>query len=287
MREHTQRFDPRQHMCRSDFEIFHYQDRSPTDVDVHHHDFYEIYFFLSGNVEYRVEGRSYLPQPGDLILVNPTELHQLITVSEDAAYERMVLWIDKGYLERFSSAELSLTQCFDNTLPAHSNLLRLTPTQHADIRIRFSDLIREHYSLDFGSELCAQSILLQLLVELNRLSAGARHKSDLQGETSTLVSRVMAYISDHYNEELSLEGLAQRFYVSKYHLSHEFSRVVGTSVYRYITLKRLLIARQMLSDGAAPGIVCANCGFGDYANFYRAFKAQYGTSPRACVSGEG
>lgn len=287
MRDHTQRFDPRQHMHRPDFEVFHYQDRNPMDVDVHHHDFYEVYFFLSGNVEYRVEGRSYHPQPGDLILVNPTELHQLISVSDDAAYERIVLWIDRGFLDRFSSPEVSLTRCFDNALPTHTNLLRLSQAQYADIRLRLWSLLREHYSLDYGSELCAQSILLQLLVELNRLAAGARQKQEQQGDASTLVSQVLAYIGDHYNEELSLEGLAQRFYVSKYHLSHEFSRVVGTSVYRYITLKRLLIARQMLSGGMAPGLVCAGCGFGDYANFYRAFKAQYGISPRSCATGEG
>jgi AraC-like DNA-binding protein len=285
MREHTQRFDPRQHMRRPDFEIFHYQDRSPTDIEVHHHDFYEIYFFLSGNVEYRVEGRSYLPQPGDLILVNPTELHQLITVSEDSAYERIVLWINKSYLEGFSSPELSLTRCFDNTLPTHTNLLHLTPAQHADIRLKLVSLIREHYGVDYGNELCAQSILIQLLVELNRLAAGAQPKQE-QGDSSSLVSQIMAYISEHYNEEISLDGLAQLFYMSKYHLSHEFSRVVGTSVYRYINLKRLLIARQMLSNGVAPGVVYTHCGFGDYANFYRAFKAQYGISPRACMPGE-
>jgi len=74
--------------------------------------------------------------------------------------------------------------------------------------------------------------------------------------------------------------------VSKYHLSHEFSSIVGTSVYRYIMLKRLLIAKQMLSSGISPGAVCINCGFGDYANFFRAFKAQYGISPRDCASSE-
>ena len=74
--------------------------------------------------------------------------------------------------------------------------------------------------------------------------------------------------------------------MSKYHLSHEFSRVVGTGVYRYIMLKRLLIARQMLSGGVAPGTVFSSCGFGDYANFYRAFKSQYGISPRDCMTAE-
>lgn len=286
MRERTQRFDPRQNMRRPDFEIFHYQDTNPSDIDVHHHDFYEVYFFLRGDVEYRVEGRIYHLQPGDLILINPMELHQLIVRSENAPYERIVLWIDKAYLERFSSEHTSLTRCFDNALPTHSNLLRPTTAQMADIRQRLGELIRETYRGGYGSDLCAAGILLQFMVELNRLAQHSGEQIPSQEVASPLVAQVLAYINDHYNEELSLEGLAQRFYVSKYHLSHEFSRVVGTGVYRYIVLKRLLIAKQMLSAGVAPGVVYAHCGFGDYANFYRAFKAQYGISPRACSPGE-
>ena len=76
--------------------------------------------------------------------------------------------------------------------------------------------------------------------------------------------------------------MAARFFVSKYHLSHEFSRAVGIGVYRYVMLKRLLIAKQLLVEGTPPGEVYALCGFRDYTNFYRAFKAEYGISPRAC-----
>ena len=68
--------------------------------------------------------------------------------------------------------------------------------------------------------------------------------------------------------------------ISKYHLSHEFHRLVGTSVYRYIIQKRLVIAKQMLANGVAPTDVYGHCGFGDYANFYRAFKAEYHISPK-------
>ena len=84
----------------------------------------------------------------------------------------------------------------------------------------------------------------------------------------------------HYTDPLSLELLSSKFFVSKYHLSHEFNRVVGTSVYRYIVQKRLVIAKQMLAGGVAPTDVYRHCGFGDYANFYRAFKAEYHISPK-------
>ena len=68
-------FDPRQEMLRPDFEIFHSRDTTLEAVDLHHHDFYEIYLFLSGQVEYRVEGSVYQLNPGDLLLISPLELH--------------------------------------------------------------------------------------------------------------------------------------------------------------------------------------------------------------------
>lgn len=288
MKERTQSFDPRQHMSRPDFEIFHYKDQTPSDVEVHHHDFYEVYFFVSGKVEYRVEGRIYHLQPGDILMINPLELHQMIARS-DEVYERMVLWVDKQYLESLSIDTASLTRCFDNALPNHTNLLRAAPAQAMDMAMRLRQLVKESYGGEYGGELYARGLLLQFMVELNRLVQRVDNEKDREEgreEVSPLVSQVLAYIGDHYNEELSLEKLARRFYVSKYHLSHEFSRIVGTSVYRYITLKRLLIAKQMLTSGIAPGVVCVNCGFADYANFYRAFKAQYGMTPRACAGGE-
>ena len=86
-----------------------------------------------------------------------------------------------------------------------------------------------------------------------------------------------------YNENLSLDDLANKFFISKYHLSREFQRLVGTSVHRYIVQKRLVMAKQMLSSGKPSSEVYQNCGFGDYSNFYRAFKAEYQISPKDYV----
>lgn len=285
MRERTHHFDPRQSMSSPDFEVFHYYDLKSAGVELHHHDFYEVYFLVGGQMDYRVEGRIYHLEPGDLLLISPMEFHQPVVKGAEKAYERIVLWISKAYLERCSSEKVSLTRCFDASIPTHTNLLRLSAAQRADVTLRLGELLREQGSQEYGGELYSASLLLQFLVELNRIALGAAISVEQQ-ETSPLVTRVLEYINEYYDRTITLDKLAQQFYVSKYHLSHEFSRVVGTSVYRYVMLKRLMIAKQMLSSGVAPGTVCVNCGFPDYANFYRAFKAQYGISPRDCISGK-
>ena len=273
-----QHFDTRQKMKGDSYEIFYYQDRHLGPVALHHHDFYEVYFFLGGSVDYLVEGQTYQLQPGDLLLISPLELHQPIIHPDRDPYQRIVLWIKPEFLHRYSTAGTSLVHCFDISRPAHTNLLRLAPQQQELIRQTLDELLRHTATDQFGRDILCQALLLQFLVQLNRQIRDGSGTQEPEKE-SRLTDRVIAYIGDHYAQPLSLDGLAEEFFVSKYHLSHEFARVMGVSVYRYITLKRLLIARQMLTTGLRPSVVYEACGFRDYAGFYRAFKAEYGCSP--------
>ena len=278
-----QHFDARQSMSNKQFEIFHYRDQHLENVNVHHHDFYEIYFFLSGNVRFRIEGRTYCLEPGDLLLINPLELHQP-EISPDSTYERIVLWIDRNYLISLSSDSTDLAACFDTGRPNHMNLLRTSKAHRTGLWQLLERLNREYHGQNPGSELYAQGMLLQLLVELNRLSATNSLPGSKQ-QKPDLIMQVLGYISTHYHENISLESLAAEFFVSKYHLSHEFSRQVGISVYRYIIFRRLMQAKELMVAGQSPGEVYQKCGFGDYANFYRAFKEEYGISPREFAAG--
>lgn len=278
MQSQSQSFQTRQNMEKSTFEVFRYRDLTPETVAVHHHDFYEIYYFLGGEVEYRVEGRTYLLKPGDLLLINPRELHQPI-VKNGVTYERIVLWIDKNYLESFAHGDVSLTECFNIQSPTHSNILRPSGLQRSAITEFFDSMLNEYYGDGYGSELSAVGSFLRLMVEINRLALQKGKRAEPVKDT-VLVTQVLSFINAHFSEELSLDSIAAKFFVSKYHLSHEFSRSVGTSVYRYIMLKRLLHAKELLAQGTAPGSVYHKCGFQDYANFYRAFKSEYGITPK-------
>ena len=274
----AQSFDSRQSMKNKQFEVFHYRDKKMDHVGIHHHDFFEVYFFLNGRVSYKVEGRSYHLEPGDLLLINPQELHQP-DIGTDALYERIVLWIDRAYLAGLcSAAGADLAACFDNEKPGHTNLLRPNKLRRAALGQLLDRLAQEYHSEELGSFAYAQGLLTQFMVELNRLAQSYGYAE--KREEPDLVSQVLAYIGNHYQENITLESLAAHFFVSKYHLSHEFSHRVGTSIYRYVIFRRLLQARELIIAGQTPGEVYQSCGFGDYANFYRAFKGEYGISPR-------
>ena len=277
-------FDPRQSMTSPTFEIFHYRDAKFEGVAVHQHDFYEVYFFISGNVEYNVEGKSYLLKKGDIMLINPLELHQPRIAPDQNPYERIVLWINKNYLSRLCTNNTSLSQCFDNTNPQHTNLLRLSKAQQSYFSTKLSELIEENSSKDYGSDLAAEAILTRFLVELNRLTLSIDKKIETDKSSSTLIPDILTYINQHYCEKISLSSIADEFFISKYYLSHAFNNAVGTSVNRYITLKRLINAKQMLSSGIKPTTAAIHCGFNDYAGFYRTFTAEYGITPKEFVT---
>ena len=277
-------FDPRQSMTSPTFEIFHYRDAKFEGVAVHQHDFYEVYFFISGNVEYSVEGKSYLLKKGDIMLINPLELHQPRIAPDQNVYERIVLWINKNYLSRLCTNNTSLSQCFDNTNPQHTNLLRLSKAQQSYFSTKLRELLEESNNKDYGSDLASQAILTRFLVELNRLTLSIDKKVETDKSSSDLIPDILSFINQHYCEKISLSTIADEFFISKYYLSHAFNDAVGTSVNRYITLKRLINAKQMLSSGIKPTTAAIHCGFNDYAGFYRAFTAEYGITPKEFVT---
>lgn len=275
----THIFTDRQEMRSLTFELFRYKDANPREVALHHHDFFEIYFFLSGSVLYNVESKSYLLTPGDILLIRPMQLHQPVFDERSGNYERIVLWLNTKFLEQFGMDGENLSACFFSARPGYAGLLR--PDEHIRQKLQYllEALLQEQDSREYGHEISCLSYLALILSQLCRLSA----QEPLEVESSN-VSRVifdiLEYINENYQEDLSLDSLANRFFISKYHLSREFTRVTGSSVHRYVTQRRLIAAKQLMSEGKPTNAVYLQCGFGDYSSFFRAFKAAYQISPR-------
>lgn len=279
-----QPFTPRQEMRGSEFEIQYKRDSDLQSVDLHHHDFYELYFLISGDVTYTIESGLCRVFPGNMLLIAPQELHQVYIRPERGIYERYMLWISPKIIGGYSTPDCDLSEALDPARPGYGNQLRLSAEEQTRIHSLLHQLYEEANQPDYGSKLLQESLLKEILVMINRLARQGASHQEAAYESSQLISRVIDYVNLHCAEALSLDLLADIFFVSKYHLSHEFQRQMGTSIYRYIQKKRLLMARQLLQEGQRPGQVYGACGYGDYANFFRAFKAEYGVSPRAFLS---
>ena len=168
------RFDPRQEMGREDFELQYKRDTYLKDVELHHHDFYEIYFLISGDVTYTIESRQYHVAPGNLLLISPQELHQICIRPEMSAYERFVLWVDPKLLSRLSTPLSDLTRNLNLSSPKQSNLIQLKSEDKSNLHKLFEQLWQEMGTEGYGSDLLRNSLLVQLLVAINRLSANPK-----------------------------------------------------------------------------------------------------------------
>ena len=94
-----------------------------------------------------------------------------------------------------------------------------------------------------------------------------------------VAQEILRYINEHLTERLTLEGLADKFYMSKNHLTAIFKRAAGTTVARYILYKRMTIARKELAEGTPAAEAAIKAGFGDYSSFFRAYRKMFGCAP--------
>lgn len=272
-------------MTAENFEIHHSRDAyadyplgtfSENPVSLHHHDYYEIFFFISGEVTYKVEENTYVLRPGDLLLISPSELHQPLFSYADGFYERIVLWITPGFLEKISLADEPLSSCFNR--PAH-NLLRLTDRQKTKIWQCLDRLVEAVQTPPIYANTLCHSYLLQLFCLINGYAADANNFEPPIQECSKLVADVIHYIEKHLSDELSIETLARHFFVSSSYLMAEFKSDIGVSLHQYIIQKRLISARQLIQNGVSISDAALSAGFCDYSSFYRAFLKNYGLSP--------
>ena len=275
-------FDDRQEMLRPDYEFFHSQGSRPLDIAYHSHDFYEVFLFVSGRAEYIIEGKTYALRPGDILLTNDRELHRPL-VEPGRLYERYVLWIRPEYIRKLQEDGTDLAAGFVDA--ARREYKRIRPGGELIARLmRLCGRLEEVYGGSaYGCRVLERAYVMELLVYLNRAYFETAEELVPDVVENQKINAVVEYINRHLDADLSLDALAGRFYVSKYHLSRQFKQYIGVPIHQYITKKRLMTARGMLRRGQPVRSAYLESGFNDYANFSKAFKAEFGLSPKDYV----
>ena len=247
---------------------------NPNDFKMHAHDACELFFFIGGNASYNVEGSVYALQKHDILIMRPCETHRL-QVEPDCAYERMSVHFSPSIIcDNFSENWL---RPFYRRGLGRMNLYRAADFSSDHYMSCINTIISCIDSGDPDERITAA--LISLIMEI----CGAFDKKDesLFCENDMDISvKFVDYINRHLFEQINLESLAAEFYISSSQLERVFKRSIGTPVWEYIIIKRLMSARNMLSDGYSAQIAAQRCGFSDYSAFYRAYKKQFGTSPK-------
>ena len=257
------------------FRLFHLADDKHEKIPYHYHSFHKIIILLAGRAGYAIEGERYALQPGDYVLVGRGSIHKPI-VEQNDFYERAILYISPEYLQQLSTPDCDLERCFRQA----QEEFRYVYHAGADrIRELFSLLEQVQQEGTFGAALLRQALFTQLMVEVNRLSLTGGTVSAADGD-SKIIS-ILQYLNAHLTEPLTIDELAARFYISKYHMMRRFRDETGYTIHNYITEKRLLLAQQLLEQGLPLGETALRCGYQEYSTFSRAYKKQFGRGPSA------
>lgn len=258
---------------KEDFRLFHINDQTKKNFSYHYHDFHKIIVFISGKVTYHIEGKAYHLKPRDILLVSQGAIHKP-EIDPSVPYERYIFWIR----DDLSCQELNT--CFQKANDRSFNLVRADSALQERLKDLLPEIEQTLQNKHFGDTVLRNALFTQFMIYINRIFLRTSSSPDEKTYSSdTQVEQLLKYINRNLSENLSIDQLANRFFFSKYHMMRKFKNETGYTIHNYITSKRLLMARSLISQGMPVMKAAQASGFHDYTTFVRAYKKQFGKAP--------
>lgn len=239
---------------------------------LHNHDHYEIYLFLEGDTQYKVEENIYTLEPNDMIMIRKHEMHR-ICHNSNTRYRRMNVKLMPEFFQKYHCEEYEAQFLHTMGGTGHkiaAEQVRTSGLYEAFLRFR---KYSEEYTLDPQSP-----ILIAVLIEILYLI----HKTTLFSPadmTANPMRPVLLYLNNRYTENITLDMLQEQFFMSKYYLCRTFHKATGLTIHEYLRRKRLTRVRELKTEGKSIMEAALQAGFGDYSSFYRAYRKEYGCAP--------
>ena len=274
-------FTTRQYMLSQDFEIYYYSDRVLPNVTAHTHDYFEFYFFIEGNIIMYMDGKQFVPTPGTMIIIPPNLPHYARLIDGDVPYRRFVFWVTEDFLNTLGNTSQDYLYLTNKSISTGNFIInKFNEIEFNTIQGKVFSLIDEINSKRFGRDAKIMIYISDFILSINRMVYENQHQNQMESNSDTLYQSLIQFIETHIDEDLSLDLLAEKFHVSKFHISHVFTETNGLPLHKYITKKRLDMCRDAILCGQDISVVSQTYGFSDYSVFYRAFVKEYGKSPK-------
>lgn len=270
-----QEFEKRGYLLEK-FRLFHLNDTAGVQVDSHYHDFCKLLMLCSGSGGYVADGQRYSLQAGDLVLIGSHCVHRP-EFAPELPYERIIIYIDPAFLESHSHGRDDLQSVFSGE---RGHVLRCGKQRADRLFALAQDLERELAGDGFGKIPVSEGMLLRLVAEIGRsLPDEETRMPQPVAPHDERIRTVVEYIDANLPEELTVEALAERAYLSKFHLMRRFKEETGQTVHEYISQRRLRVARDLIRRGESVTDVCFKVGFRSYSSFFRAYVKLFGMTP--------
>lgn len=266
---------------RQNYEACHLYSDTQSFGLLHSHDFYELYINLHGANRYMLGDQTLTLRGNDLLIVSPFQIHGHLGNEPLRNYERLFLYITREVVDELSHGILPVNQLLEDATREHRFLCRVTDEQVRQA-VGYIDSIRENcrhetpYTRLHDVSLLTRFLLL-VLECVRSVPAGLPERE----EQPPMVQQILDYINERFDQKLSLDSIANEFFISKSHLSHMFTRYTSRSLYDYILYCRINQAKRLITNGVSMTSISYQCGFNDYSNFLRSFARAVGCSPSA------
>jgi AraC-like DNA-binding protein len=260
-----------------DIYMHHTRTESPDPSDIafrmHLHNLFELYYFLSGDGYFVIEGNSYPLIPGTILLMRPGETHFAHIISDKEPYERIAVLFSHSCIEG-NGYTAPLLEPFMNHELGHGNCYPPTSENAGFIDRCFKNMKRGENDSDRNA-----AVIVGLYSILGELQCMSKSEGKTAPASTGLVRDIVEYINSHISEDWSLDALANHFSYDKYYLNRKFRREMGSGIWEYTIKKRIQSAQQdiYLSGNIKAGF--ERSGFGDYSTFWRQYKKITGMSP--------
>ncbi len=247
-------------------------------MEMHIHDCYEVYFSISGGKQFLIDNKMYDIAPGDLFLINQYDSHYLTQIDKEL-HERIVIMIDPEFIKSISSKETNLDACFQDRSASFSHKISLSQEQQGRFLYFINKILTSN---GYGHDLLEKATFTELFVMINGIVNEQQNHTEAEKPAmyNEQVDAILSYLNNNIQEPISIGDLAKQFYISESYICRIFKSATGTTINKYMTARRISIAKSLLAEGIGVSEVCERCGFSDYSNFLKAFTKSVGISPK-------
>ena len=242
----------------------------------HFHTGYEMILVTEGESVFTINEQTCHFDTHSLVFINNLEKHRMQTCK--TPYSRYILIIEADYFDSVMK-DPSLLSIFKNRPKNFNNGFQLEPEDVGPILQVFKDLSAIHNKQDEFWQIEFTALLSQLMVRLFR---GYRPFFPIQNidKTEKRIFEIQAFIDEHFKKPISLEFLADEFFVNKYYLAHSFKEITGFTIKQYIILKRIAFAKnELYFTEKSITEVAMDSGFNSQSHFIRMFRQKESLSP--------
>lgn len=247
---------------------------NPQNHVLHLNNYVEIYIYVSGNHNYIVGNNLYELKPGDIVVINPLEVHKALPIGI-TPYERFYFLIDCDTFDCMDPSPLAYILKKPSDAGNLISLDQKTREEVLDMLYKISHCFREGRN----DQLRAFSYFMRILDEINRHIKGVPPSKHDITQTPELLGKILTYIEENAAQIGAITEIAASVGLTPQYLSSYFSKQIGTPLKTYIRAKKIALAKDLLDKGADVTKTCYECGFNDCSYFIRVFKKYVGMTP--------